>query len=201
MIQSRYDLTGCTIEPTAQALLDAMHQTANRLGCSVHAVVPVTFVPHGTTSVLGPGRHDQVGFAEHELRLCGRIRLPRNGIQRPIPWRRCRPARDRCCWRAGVPRAGRLRWQQVRRPGAGRTCETTSVSAQVRSMARSATLASTEALDNSSASPSRHLRLYAVGPAYVIWRSVYLPTCRPVWSKCETRPWLLRLHVPDQRGE
>ncbi|MBF5001836.1 S-adenosylmethionine decarboxylase [Nocardia sp. BSTN01] len=52
MFQALYDLTGCTTEPTAQALLDAMHQTVNLLGCTVHAIVPVTFVPHGTTAVI-----------------------------------------------------------------------------------------------------------------------------------------------------
>lgn len=52
MIQALYDLTECTIEPTADTLLDAMHLAVQRLGCTVHAVVPVTFVPHGTTAVI-----------------------------------------------------------------------------------------------------------------------------------------------------
>ncbi|MGW5383970.1 S-adenosylmethionine decarboxylase family protein [Nocardia sp. NPDC003963] len=52
MIQVLYDLTGCTTEPAADTLLEAMHNTVHRLGCTVHAVVPVQFVPHGTTAVI-----------------------------------------------------------------------------------------------------------------------------------------------------
>ncbi|WP_063711396.1 S-adenosylmethionine decarboxylase family protein [Nocardia asiatica] len=52
MIHRLYDLSDCTIEPSADALMSAMHATVDRLGCTVHAVVPVTFVPHGTTAVI-----------------------------------------------------------------------------------------------------------------------------------------------------
>lgn len=55
MLQALYDLTDCTSEPAADALLAAMHSTVEQLGCTVHASLPVTFVPHGTTAafVLG----------------------------------------------------------------------------------------------------------------------------------------------------
>lgn len=53
MIHAVYDITGCTTpEPEPANLLQAMHATVHRLGCTVLGELPVLFQPHEATCVL-----------------------------------------------------------------------------------------------------------------------------------------------------
>jgi S-adenosylmethionine decarboxylase proenzyme len=53
MINAVYDLTGCANpNPKPDILLAAMRETAELLGCTIRAELPVTFQPHGATCVL-----------------------------------------------------------------------------------------------------------------------------------------------------
>lgn len=53
MIHAVYDVSGCTTpDPEPAALMEAMRNTARRLGCTVLGELPVLFQPHGATCVL-----------------------------------------------------------------------------------------------------------------------------------------------------
>ena len=53
MIHAIYDITSCpTPDPEPAALIQAMRDTVDSLGCTVLGELPVLFQPHGATCVL-----------------------------------------------------------------------------------------------------------------------------------------------------
>lgn len=53
MIHAVYDVTDCGIpDPDIAALVHAMRETVDRLGCTVLGELPVVFQPHGATCTL-----------------------------------------------------------------------------------------------------------------------------------------------------